>query len=143
MKKNSSCFVTEEKSILKLIHTVLRRSSKMPNLVVNVTFNPPVMKLMGATLREETIQKLEQRLPSATTTHPSDQKEPPKFVLKENPNHWHIDLGQHYCDHLGRSVIFLTMIDTLETEDWKLKGTNTVTHPDTGKDSTKFFFYRA
>lgn len=115
----------------------------MPNLIVNVTFNPPVLKIMGSTLREETIHKLEQRLPSVTTTSLNTQKEPPKFQLKENPAHWHIDLGQHYCDQLGRSLIFLAMLETLEAEDWKLKGTNTVTHPDSGKDSTKFFFFRA
>jgi hypothetical protein len=115
----------------------------MPNLIVNATFNPPSIKLMGTTLREETIHKLEQRLPTATTTAQSGQREPPKFVLLNNPNHWHIDVGQHYCDQLGRSLIFLAIIETLEGEDWKLKGSNTVTHPDTGKDTTKFFFYRA
>ncbi|CUG88896.1 Hypothetical protein, putative [Bodo saltans] len=115
----------------------------MPNLVVNVTFNPPVVKLMGATLREETIHKLEQVLPNVTTTHVSHNKEAPKFQLLQNPSHWHADLGQHYCDQLGRSLIFLALIETLEGEDWKLKGTNTVTHPDNGKDSTKFFFFRA
>jgi hypothetical protein len=115
----------------------------MPNLIVNVTFNPPTIKLMGSTLREETIHKLEQRLPTATTTSPSTQHEPPKFVLKEHPTHWHMDVSQQYCDQLGRSLIFLQVIETLEAEDWKLKGTNTVTHPETNKDTTKFFFYRA
>jgi hypothetical protein len=115
----------------------------MPNLVVNVTFNPPVVKMMGTTLREETVHKLEQVLPQATTTSLTHQRSPPKFQLLNNPTHWHMDLGQHYCDQLGRSIIFLCLIENLEAEDWVLKGTNTVIHPDNGKDTTKFFFYRA
>jgi len=115
----------------------------MPNLIVNISFNPPVIKMMGSTLREETIHKLEQRLPTVTTTSASTQRDPPKFVLMNNPTHWHIDIGQHFCDQLGRSLIFLCVIETLEGEDWKLKGSNTITHPDSGKDTTKFFFYRA
>jgi hypothetical protein len=115
----------------------------MPNLIVNVTFNPPVIKMMGTTLREETVTKLEQLLPGVTTTSLSSQREPPKFQLMNSPQHWHMDLGQHYCDQLGRSLIFLCLIEALESEDWMLKGTNTVTHPDNGKDTTKFFFFRA
>eukprot|EP00672_Neobodo_designis_P023531 CAMPEP_0174831326 /NCGR_PEP_ID=MMETSP1114-20130205/3023_1 /TAXON_ID=312471 /ORGANISM="Neobodo designis, Strain CCAP 1951/1" /LENGTH=115 /DNA_ID=CAMNT_0016065147 /DNA_START=52 /DNA_END=399 /DNA_ORIENTATION=+ len=115
----------------------------MPNLVVNVTFNPPVVKMMGTTLREETVHKLEQILPQVTTTSLTHQRAAPKFQLNSNPTHWHIDLGQHYCDQLGRSLIFLALIEALEGEDWNLKGTNTVVHPENGKDTTKFFFYRA
>ena len=121
----------------------------MPHLVVNCTFNPPVVKIMGATLHEvcasllqrspthtkktttrnnkqhnatqETIHKLDQRMPAVTTTSVSPKKELPKFVYIQNPPHWHSDLGQHYCDQLGRSMIYLTMIECLEGEDWKLK----------------------
>ena len=60
----------------------------------------------------------------------------------QNPPHWHLDLGQHYCDHLGRSFIFLTCIECLEGEDWKLRGTNCMTHYDSARDTTKFFFHR-
>ena len=118
----------------------------MPNLIVNVTFNPPVIKMVGTVLREETVRKLEQILPAHTTTHPLSQhsaQKVPQFVKMMNPEHWHLDLGQHYCDQLGRSLIFLALIETLESEDWLLKGTCTVTHPDTNKDTTKFFLYRA
>eukprot|EP00758_Cryptobia_borreli_P005132 Tbor_TRINITY_DN4748_c0_g2::TRINITY_DN4748_c0_g2_i1::g.17083::m.17083 len=116
----------------------------MPNLIANVTFNPPVLKLMGSTIREETIEKLQRCLPQSTTTSAgSTRRPPPVFELKKDPDHWTIDLGQHYCDQLGRSIIFLNLIETLEGEDWKLKGTNTAVHPDTGKDTTKLFFHRA
>ena len=63
-------------------------------------------------------------------------------LSSQNPPHWHLDLGQHYCDHLGRSFIFLTCIECLEGEDWKLRGTNCMTHYDQPKDTTKFFFHR-
>jgi hypothetical protein len=115
----------------------------MPSLIVNVTFNPPVVKLLGTTIREETVHKLEAALPGALTTATAVQKAPPQFELMANPPHWHMDLGQAYCDQLGRSMIFLRIIEALAAEEWKLKGTNTVTHPENGKDTTKFFFYRA
>jgi len=54
-----------------------------------------------------------------------------------------MDLGQHYCDQLGRFVIFLRIIEALNAEDWKLKGTNTVVNMGSRKDTTKFFFYRS
>lgn len=114
----------------------------MPNLIVTCTFNPPQIKLMGTTLREETIHKLEQRLPMVTSTAQSPSKEPPKFVFVKEPAHWAIDLGQQYCDHLGRSMIYLTIIECLEAEDWKLRATNSMTQYDTGKDVNKFFFAR-
>jgi len=115
----------------------------MPNLIVNITFNPPVIKLMGSTLREETVQKLQSRLPAVTTTSAAQRKESPKFELRQNPSHWHLEIEQQYCDQLGRSLIFLSIIESLESEDWKLKGTNSVSHPENNKDTTKLFFVRA
>ena len=115
----------------------------MPSLIVNVTFNPPVVKLLGTSIREETIHKLEAALPEVTTTAMCTQRERPKFQMMNNPPHWHMDIGQHYCDQLGRSIIFLRLIEALNGEDWKLKGSNTVTNMDNGKDTTKFFFYRS
>jgi hypothetical protein len=114
----------------------------MPNLVVSVTFNPPVVTLLGATLREETVHKLEQRLPAGTSTAPTPGKEPPKFVFHKDPDFWQIDLGQQYCDHLGRANIYLAIIEALEAEDWKLRASNAMTHYDNGKDTNKFFFSR-
>jgi hypothetical protein len=114
----------------------------MPNLCVSATFNPPVVTLVGATLREETIHKLEQRLPAATSTAASTRKDPPKFVFNKDPDHWSIELGQQFCDHLGRSAIYLTIVEALEAEDWKLRATNCINHYDTLKDTSKFFFTR-
>lgn len=114
----------------------------MPNLIVSCTFNPPTVTLLGSTLREETVHKLEQRLPTVTSTHQSPSKEPPKFVFYKDPAHWKIELGQQFCDHLGRSMIYLTLVECLEAEDWKLRATNCMSHYDNGKDTSKFFFTR-
>lgn len=115
----------------------------MPNLIVSCTFNPPTIKLMGATLREETVHKLELRLPSACSTSSSTSREPPKFVFVKEPAHWHMEIPQQFCDHLGRSLIYLAIIEALEAEDWKLRASNCMTHYDTLKDTSKFFFSRA
>ena len=115
----------------------------MPHLIVSVSANPPKVKLMGTTIRDETIQRLEAILPDTTTTAVANaNRDPPKFNLMPNPPHWHMDLGQHYVDHLGRSHIFLKLIESLAGEDWRLKGTNTVINMDNGQDVTKFFFFR-
>ncbi len=114
----------------------------MPNLVVSCTFNPPVVKIMGATLREETVHKLESKLPLVTSTAQTPGKEPPKFVFQKDPAHWTIELGQQFCDHLGRSLVYLAIIEALEGEDWKLRATNSMLHYDTAKDTSKFFFSR-
>jgi hypothetical protein len=115
----------------------------MPNLVVTCTFNPPTIKVIGGTLREETLKKLAHALPSATTTAAAPNKEPPKFVFVKEPAHFHMDIGQQFCDHLGRSLIYLAVIETLEAEDWQLAASNCTVHHDTGKDTSKFFFTRA
>ena len=115
----------------------------MPNLVVTVTFNPPCIKLIGATLREETIKKLEAILPKVTTTAVTTGKEPPKFSFVKEPPHWHMEISQQFCDHLGRSLVYMAVIETLEAEDWTLRGSNSMVHYDTGKDTNKFFFNRA
>jgi hypothetical protein len=115
----------------------------MPSLICNVTFNPPVITMLGSSIKEETIHKLEHALPEVTTTAMCSQREPPKFVYVPNPPHWRMELGQHYCDQLGRAIIFLRLIEALNGEEWKLKGTNTVVSMDNGKDTNKFFFYRS
>ena len=115
----------------------------MPNLVVSVTFNPPRIRCVGATLREETIKKLEMILPKVTTTAATQNKEPPKFTFVKEPPHWAMEIGQQFCDHLGRSLIYMAIIETLEAEDWQLRASNSMVHYDNGQDTNKFFFNRA
>eukprot|EP01006_Ploeotia_vitrea_P017704 TRINITY_DN48942_c0_g1_i2.p1 TRINITY_DN48942_c0_g1~~TRINITY_DN48942_c0_g1_i2.p1 ORF type:complete len:123 (-),score=22.09 TRINITY_DN48942_c0_g1_i2:164-532(-) len=122
----------------------------MPNLIVVLRCNPPSVRLMGTTLREETIKKLDDKIFTVTTTSHSPKQEPPKFQYQATPPHWCMDVQKQYCDHLGRSMILLCLIEALEAEDWKLKGSHSVTHnsfiwksADAGMDTTRLFFYRA
>ena len=117
----------------------------MPNLIVTCTFNPPTIKLMGSTLRQETIDKLQQKLPTVTSTQMtnSSEQKPPVFHFEKEPAHWWMEISSQFCDHLGRSLIYLAIIETLEIEDWKLRASNCMSHYDTAKDTSKFFFWRA
>jgi hypothetical protein len=101
-----------------------------------------VVKLMGVTLREETVTKIERALFDMTHGVVNSKKPIPKFKTEQNPDHWVLALEGHYCDHLGRSMMFLTIIEALEAEDWKLKGSNSILHPESGKEINKFFFVR-
>eukprot|EP00992_Anisonema_acinus_P004576 TRINITY_DN16024_c0_g1_i1.p1 TRINITY_DN16024_c0_g1~~TRINITY_DN16024_c0_g1_i1.p1 ORF type:complete len:123 (-),score=39.14 TRINITY_DN16024_c0_g1_i1:46-384(-) len=112
----------------------------MPNLIVSLTFNPPVIRIMGATLRDETIRKLDAKLFQVTTTAP--KKDPPKFERVDAPAHWVVTLDGQYCDHLGQSMMFISMIECLETEDWKLKGSNASDNANEGLEITKLFFVK-
>ena len=70
-------------------HPPLSRSfHKMPNLVVSAKFNPPTICLMGTTLREETVKKIDAALPRATTTSMSPKQDPPQCCHVSNPPHW-------------------------------------------------------
>eukprot|EP00995_Heteronema_vittatum_P008983 NODE_4264_length_595_cov_47.902930_g3083_i0.p1 GENE.NODE_4264_length_595_cov_47.902930_g3083_i0~~NODE_4264_length_595_cov_47.902930_g3083_i0.p1 ORF type:complete len:60 (+),score=15.15 NODE_4264_length_595_cov_47.902930_g3083_i0:63-242(+) len=59
----------------------------MPNLIVNCKFNPPEVRLMGTTLREATINKLDALLDTKTTTSRSPAQENVNFVYVTNPPH--------------------------------------------------------
>eukprot|EP00999_Lentomonas_sp_LEN2_P001473 NODE_2517_length_551_cov_161.669811_g2467_i0.p1 GENE.NODE_2517_length_551_cov_161.669811_g2467_i0~~NODE_2517_length_551_cov_161.669811_g2467_i0.p1 ORF type:complete len:123 (+),score=29.76 NODE_2517_length_551_cov_161.669811_g2467_i0:84-452(+) len=122
----------------------------MPNLICVIRFNPPVVKLMGTTLREETVQALNAKLSTVTTTSRSPKQEPPQFDFVDNPPHWTMQVQQQYCDHLGRSMMLLTCIEALEAEDWKMKASHAITHnshrwgsKDAGMDTVRIFFTRA
>eukprot|EP00668_Euglena_longa_P045043 GGOE01060638.1.p1 GENE.GGOE01060638.1~~GGOE01060638.1.p1 ORF type:complete len:138 (-),score=11.97 GGOE01060638.1:155-535(-) len=125
----------------------------MPNLVVSCRFNPPVIHVLygggGAGLREETIHRLDRTMFQTTTTSMSPKQEPPKFEYVSSPPHWVCKLENQYCDHIGRSNLFLSLIEALESEDWVLQASHACTHNysntksvDTGMDTTRLFFHR-
>eukprot|EP00667_Euglena_gracilis_P026436 EG_transcript_31845 len=121
----------------------------MPNLCVATRFNPPVICLMGATLREETVRRIEALVPKMTSTSYSPKQEPPKFEYIANPPHWRLELTNQHSDHTSRSFIMLSIIESLEAEDWKLKAAHGITHnshvwqsTDAGMDTTRLFFHR-
>lgn len=55
----------------------------MPNVIVTCVFNPPVISIQGASLRQDTIDALQRTLPKHTTTSVPTQRqgETPKFLL--------------------------------------------------------------
>ncbi|KEG06497.1 hypothetical protein DQ04_13641010 [Trypanosoma grayi] len=118
----------------------------MPNAIVNCTFNPPTLSIMGAQMRQETIDSLERALPHCTTTSQNSMStangQAPKFVLADaQPNTWRMSIGQHYCDQRGRSVVFSAIISALQLEGWLLRTTNSIETED-NKDVTRLFFWR-
>ncbi|KAH9579970.1 hypothetical protein LSM04_005216 [Trypanosoma melophagium] len=114
----------------------------MPNLCVSATFNPPVISILGAALREETVKRMEQRIPSVMSTSASPSREPSKFVFYTNPDHWRMEVSQHFCDDLHKSAVFLVIIECLESEGWNLRATNNIRDPESNRDTTKLFFAR-
>eukprot|EP00667_Euglena_gracilis_P030083 EG_transcript_40935 len=109
------------------------------NLVVNITFNPPEIRIVGP-IKDTTISKLEQILPQLCTTAPG-QRSVFQFVRCENPSHWEGRLPTQYCNEdMGQSQIMLAVLDALEEDaDWRLKASNGLNHDDC-KSTYKFFF---
>ncbi|CCW60265.1 unnamed protein product [Phytomonas sp. EM1] len=131
----------------------------MPNVVVTCTFNPPVITVNGASLRQDTIDALQKSLPKHTTTSmPTQRKTEPCFLLTSKDNtegntenatpdansysSWKIELGQHYCCQNGRSMFFLTIMESLEEEGFAMRGVHTMVTEE-GKDVTRMIFARA
>eukprot|EP00998_Keelungia_sp_KM082_P000005 NODE_10008_length_498_cov_46.555256_g9985_i0.p1 GENE.NODE_10008_length_498_cov_46.555256_g9985_i0~~NODE_10008_length_498_cov_46.555256_g9985_i0.p1 ORF type:complete len:119 (-),score=21.18 NODE_10008_length_498_cov_46.555256_g9985_i0:72-428(-) len=109
------------------------------NLVVNLTFNPPEIVIVGP-IKETTVQKLQSIFPQVCTSSPG-QKSLCQFMKVESPPHWYCKLSAGYCnEEMGQSQIMLTIMDCLEEEGgWKLKASNALNHDDT-KVTYKFFF---
>ena len=117
-------------------------------LIVNFTFNPPVIKVVGP-IRDTTVEKLNQVLPVATTSTRSGRAGNPKFVYEPTPAHWSATLDGQFCDQVGMSNLFLCILDALEEEGgWKLASTHALSMPDVDclqqdhYESYKFFFAR-
>ncbi|CBZ28965.1 conserved hypothetical protein [Leishmania mexicana MHOM/GT/2001/U1103] len=115
----------------------------MPNLCVSCTFNPPSITLLGSTIREDTVRAMEAQLPLATSTAVNPSKDPVKFIFLSNPDHWRMDLNQHFCDELHKSSIFLVILQSLEEEGWRLRASNNVSRKENDGETVKLFFTRA
>lgn len=117
-------------------------------LVVNFTFNPPQIKIIGP-IKETTVEKLNTVLPVATTSTRSTRAGNPKFSYVPSPAHWVVSLDGQFCDQIGESKLFLAVLDALEEEGgWKLATTQAITQPDSESlqqptyEAYKFFFAR-
>eukprot|EP00796_Vickermania_ingenoplastis_P006232 gene6232-4483_t len=120
----------------------------MPNVVVTCVFNPPVVSIQGASLRQDTIDALQKVLPKRTSTSLPTQRqnELPKFMIVEGGESdsqsttWRIDLGQHYCCQKGRSLVFLSVMEALQEEGYAMRGTHSLAMGE--KDVTRMIFSR-
>lgn len=117
-------------------------------LIVNFQFNPPLIRIVGP-IRETTIEKLNQVLPTATTSHRSTRAGHPKFAYEATPAHWSVKLDGQFCDQVGMSALFLVVLDALESEGgWKLASTQAITQESNEGlqqefvENYKFFFQR-
>lgn len=119
---------------------------KEQNLIVNFTFNPPLIHIIGP-VRDTTVQKLNAILPEVcTSTQTSNPKN--KFAFTKIERGPGITLWRGVLEHsfaneeVGQSRLVLALLDAMEEEgDWKLKGSNATCH-DVDKVTYKFFFVR-
>ncbi|KAG8346395.1 hypothetical protein TRVL_02785 [Trypanosoma vivax] len=89
-------------------------------LIINLTFNCPEIRILGP-IKEQTIDKLNEVVPNATTTSRSNRAALPRFEYLSNPNHWYIKLDRQYCDEDGKSMLVLLLLDALaEDGAWRL-----------------------
>ena len=116
-------------------------AGKGQNLIVNMTFNPPFITIIGP-IKETTIQKLNVELPLVCTTV-ATQKLKFAFTRIDEPPHWAGELRTSFAnEEIGQSKLVLGLLDALEEEGgWKLKGSNATNH-DVDKATYKFFFVR-
>lgn len=89
-------------------------------LLVTFTFNCPEIRILGP-IKEQTIEKLNDVIPNATTTSRSNRTALPKFEYLPNPNHWYIKLDRQFCDEDGKSHLMVLLLDALSEEgSWRL-----------------------
>lgn len=86
---------------------------------------------------------MESKIPATTLTAVNPSKEPPKFAFLTNPDHWRMELMQHFCDELHKSYMFLTIVQCLEQEGWRLRASNSVMDIPKDRETSKLFFTRA
>ncbi len=122
---------------------------KEQNLIVNFTFNPPLITIIGP-VRDITVQKLNAILPEVcTSTQTANPKNKFSFVKVERGaasaamSLWKGALEHSFAnEEVGQSRLILALLDSMEEEgDWKLKGSNATCH-DVDKVTYKFFFVR-
>ena len=94
-------------------------STAPPNLVVMMSFNPPVITIIGP-IKEKTVEHLNVLLPSVCTTSKEGRKGAPTFQKKITPAtdcpHWQVELRGQYCDQVGISSLFSALFDSLDEE---------------------------
>ena len=98
-----------------------------PALVVNLSFNPPVVSLSGP-VAESTVAKLGEQLPRLTTNSVRGRRSPPTFQFKTEPHpHWVLEMPTLFSDELSQMAIFVAVLDVLEDEGgWSMRDCHAV-----------------
>jgi hypothetical protein len=110
-----------------------------PALVVNFSFNPPVVSLSGPVL-ESTVAKLSEQLPRLTTNSVKGRKAPPTFRHVTQPHpHWLLEMEALIADELSQLSIINAVLDCLEDEGgWGMH--DTLAYTTDYVDHFTFFF---
>jgi hypothetical protein len=112
-----------------------------PVLVVNMTFDPPTVKILGQ-VHDATIAKLNDFLPHLTLNSTQGRRAPPKFERLTDPTpHWAIELRGAISNDPSRMAFMLAVLDCLDEEGgWSMHdthGSNTEF-----EESHSFFFVK-
>jgi hypothetical protein len=87
-----------------------------PGLVVNFSFNPPVISIAGP-VQESTIAKLNELLPRLATNSVRGRRSPPRFTAQTEPApHVLLDMGTLVADETAQMLMMLSLLDCLEDE---------------------------
>ncbi|ESL12177.1 hypothetical protein TRSC58_00060 [Trypanosoma rangeli SC58] len=99
------------------------------HLVINLSFNSPEIRIIGP-VKEQTIDKLNDMIPNATSTARNTRTAPSRFQYISNPNHWYMKLDGQFCDAEGISYLMVLLLDALELEGvWKLVSSTALRSP--------------
>eukprot|EP00796_Vickermania_ingenoplastis_P004523 gene4523-3310_t len=108
------------------------------NLIINLSFNCPEISIMGP-IKESTIDRLNEVLPSATNSTRSVRGETPQFQFLSNPDHWYIKLEGQFCDTTGVSRLMVILLNALEEEgDWTLVSSQAANERSSGAIQQEF-----
>jgi len=115
-----------------------------PCLIVNVSFNPPVISIVGP-VKESTLAKLNDILPRLTTNSVRGRRKPPTFgpsteyVNVNPPNVAVMDMGSLFADEVAQLSIIVAVLDCLEDEGgWTMTDTHAASYDYT--DHYSLFF---
>ena len=112
-----------------------------PVLVVTMTFDPPVIQLVGP-VPEATIAKLNDYLPHLTLNSALGRKSLPKFVRATEPvPHWVMELLGLISDDPSKMAMMLAVLDGLEEEGgWSMHDAHSSNNEF--EEVHKFFFVK-
>lgn len=93
-----------------------------PALVVNFSFNPPLVSIAGP-VKESTISKLSELLPQLSTNSCHGRRSPPVFVPHDIPvRHYILDMASLMSNEPSKMAMMLAVLDCLEDEGcWTMR----------------------